>query len=237
MLRSIVAAAALAASGSAVAQAPAAAPPTQASAIDPARLALGNQIATVIWPDGSYATVMQQMMGGEDGLFSMLLEMKPSELVGEEVLKAENKGELPPEAGRTLREALRERDPHFEERMKITMKVMGEEMGRAFKPLEPRMRAGLGKAFARRFSEQHLREVAAFFATPAGRTYAGESLMMFMDKDVMTEIVSAMPEMMKSMPQMMERIEKATAHLPPPPKPGEQADDEEVGSAEETPTT
>ncbi|WBY06823.1 hypothetical protein PIB19_15095 [Sphingomonas sp. 7/4-4] len=39
-----------------------------------------------------------------------------------------------------------------------------------------------------------------------------------MDPEMMQEMSAATPEIMRAMPAIMQRVEKETAHLPPPPK-------------------
>lgn len=196
-------------------------PPAGATAqpADPARLALATRIADVLWPNGTYGRMMQEMMGGENGMMDAMFGMRPVDLVGEDVLRKDSKdGKLPPEATQTMAEAIRAKDPHFEERMKISMRVMGEVMGKMFAPLEPGLRKGLARAYARRFTTEQLTDIAAFVATPSGKVFAAESMMLFTDKELMTEMMRGMPQIMKGMPDVMKRVEKATAHLPPPPR-------------------
>lgn len=215
-------AAALLAASQPVAPQPAAPSPTPAPIAAPAddgRQGYALSIAEAILPDGSYARMMQEMMGGEDGMMGMMLDMSLADFVGEEALaKASKDGKLPADAKQTMREAMRKSDPHFEERFTITMKVMAEEMGRMFAPLEPRMRGALARTFARKFDAGQLRDVAAFYATPTGRTFAAQSLMAFADREMMAEMMKAIPSAMKDMPAMLAKVEKATAHLPKPPK-------------------
>ncbi len=59
----------------------------------------------------------------------------------------------------------------------------------------------------------------AFFATPTGAAFAQDYLLTFMDPEMVQEMSAATPEMMRVMPAIMKRVEKETAHLPPPTKP------------------
>ena len=119
----------------------------------------------------------------------------------------------------TMDEAAARADPAFRERMSISTRVMFEEMGKVFGTMEPRLRAGLSRAFARKYTTQQLADMQAFFATPSGKAFASEYLATFVDPEVMTEMASATPELVKAMPAIMKKVEVATAHLPPPPKP------------------
>jgi hypothetical protein len=213
MYKSTFIAIALAASSPVLAQSPTPAP---AVAVDPVKLALGQQIAGSLWPDGTYSRMVQQMLGGQ--MMDAMLDMKLPDMVSEEAIKGAGKdGKAFADAKPSMRETMKAKDPHFEERMRLTMKAMGDAMSELFAPMEPKMRAGLAKAYARRFTEPQLNDIVSFFATSSGKTYARESMTLFMDKELMTEMMSAMPEIMKSMPKVLEKVKAATDHLPPVP--------------------
>ncbi len=213
--------------------APAPTVPTTA-APDPQQLAFAARVASALWPDGTYGRMFQGMISGDNGLFETVLDLRPSDLLGA-------MAEGPPKAGKpgkkaakpakakpapTLREAMRAEDPNFEERMRITTKVVGEEMTRLAAPIEPKFRDGLTKSLARRFTAAQLGPIADFFATEPGKVYAAQSMSLFIDKDVMLALISSVPAMVKEVPGIMEKVKKATAHLPPPPKHDNPLDDE-----------
>ena len=126
-------------------------------------------------------------------------------------------------------------DPHFEERMRITMNVVGDEVRRIARPIEPRFRDGLARSIARRFTREQLEPIAVFFETDAGRAYAEQSMTLFIDKDVMLALIQSVPTMIKELPPAFEKVKKATAHLPKPPKPEvEQPKSEDDEAHEET---
>ena len=93
----------------------------------------------------------------------------------------------------TIREMLIAEDPHFEERMRITVKVVGDEVRRIAKPIEPKFREGLSKSIARRFTRAQLEPIAVFFETDPGRAYAAQSMTLFIDKDVMLAMIQSVP--------------------------------------------
>lgn len=187
------------------------APPAAAAPLDPARLAAAEKAVAALVPRGIYMKMMRdkmpQMM---DAMMSQMMASKPGDMG------------LPPKPGsgsnETMGQSATREDPAFEERMKITTRVMFEEMGTLFDKMEPRVRAGLARAFARKFTLQQLGDFNTFFATPSGSAFASEYLLTFMDPELMQEMMSFMPEMMKAMPEIMKKAEAATAHLPPLPK-------------------
>ncbi|MDC7812386.1 DUF2059 domain-containing protein [Sphingomonas koreensis] len=207
MMRTALTAAALAFAAPAIAQTA----PATAAAADPARLAAAEKAVASLVPEGIYMKMMRnQFPRMMDAMMAQMMGQTPNEMGM-------------PEAGadgdKPMRETAAKADPHFEERMRIMTRVMGEEMGTVFEKIEPRVRTGLSRAFARKFTIEQLDAQNAFFATPAGKAFANEYLTTFMDPEVMQEMMAAMPEMMKAMPAIMAKVEKATAHLPAPPEP------------------
>ncbi|APR52033.1 DUF2059 domain-containing protein [Sphingomonas koreensis] len=206
-MRTALTAAALAFAAPAIAQTA----PATAAAADPARLAAAEKAVASLVPEGIYMKMMRnQFPRMMDAMMAQMMGQTPNEMGM-------------PEAGadgdKPMRETAAKADPHFEERMRIMTRVMGEEMGTVFEKIEPRVRTGLSRAFARKFTIEQLDAQNAFFATPAGKAFANEYLTTFMDPEVMQEMMAAMPEMMKAMPAIMAKVEKATAHLPAPPEP------------------
>jgi hypothetical protein len=200
--------------------APAHAQPVTAVAVSPEapvdaqRLALARQAASALWPDGTYSRMMKgsmdQMM---DAVMGSMMDVKVSDMV-----PVDAKANVETGVGNaTMREVMQKSDPAFQERMRITNHVIMEEMAAIFSKFEPELREGLAQAYARKFDAAQLAEMDRFFATPAGRVYAGEAMVTMMDPQVMTRITKAMPEMMQAMPRIMEKVQKATAHLPPLP--------------------
>lgn len=196
------------------------APAVNQETIDPQRLALAKTAVDAIIPPGTMHRVMRSSMTSvEDAILGGMFDLKGSDL-----------GATGDGKEKTLREVMAERDPHFEERMRITNRVMAEEMGGIFVKMEPRMREGMSRAYARRFSLMELTEINRFFSSPAGGSFARQSFELMADPELMKEMTSFMPEMMKEMPSIAEKLAKATAHLPPPPT----DEDEEEAEVSET---
>ncbi len=184
--------------------------PAPAAAPDPAHSAAAEKAVAALVPNGVYMKMMRdQFPRMMDTMMTEMMGMSPSEL---------GLPEANGDKGKTMGAAIVTADPHFQERMRIMTRVMGEEMGAIFGKIEPRMRAGLARVFARKFTTQQLNELNSFFATPTGGTFAGEYLSMLVEPEVMQEMMTVTPEMMKAMPAIMAKVEKATAHLPEPPK-------------------
>ena len=103
--------------------------------------------------------------------------------------------------------------------MRITQKVVVGEMVPLMTRLEPAVREGLSKAYARKFTLDQLGELNRFLASPTGRAFGAESMMIWMDPEIMTTLMGVGPDLMKEMPAIMKKVQAATAHLPLPPTP------------------
>lgn len=203
-------------------EAPAAEAAAAKAPIDPERLALARKAVGAIIPPGTMQKVMKDSMGNmEDMMLKGMFDMKGSDIG----VDGEGKD-------KTLREAMAEKDPHFEERMRITNRVMAEEMGVIFNRLEPRLIDGMARAYARRFSLAELTEINRFFASSAGANFARQSFEIMTDPELMVEMMSFMPELVKEMPAIGEKLKEATAHLPSPPPAEAEVEDAEEESAE-----
>lgn len=183
-------------------------PTAGSAAIDPQRLALGREIAQGFWPDGTMQKMMAEMSGMQSGMMKGMFDQTPKDLG----IKDAKDGD------KTLGQAIREKDPNFEERMTITNKVMMEEMGKVMGGVEPQLREAFARVYAKRFNLTELNDIAAFLRTSSGKRFGGQMVQMMADPEYVSTMAAMMPKIMQAMPGMIEKVKKATAHLPPPPK-------------------
>ena len=200
---------------------PAAKPATSEQALDPQRLALARQIVGAFIPDGTLQKMMSEMSGVRSGMMKEMFDKSPKDLG----IKGAKEGD------KSLGALVREKDPYFEERMAITNKVMMDEMGKIMGGFEPQMREGMSRIYAKRFTLQQLTDIAAFFRSESGKAYGKELMPLMSDPEYVNMMSSMMPKIMKAMPSIMEKVQKATAQLPPPPA------DEEEAKPDVPPTT
>jgi hypothetical protein len=172
------------------------------------RLALARATAMGVLPDGTYAALFDELMSG---VVERVLSLTPADFGDKKAAEGNVRT--------SLRDEIAKGDPHFEERMRITRKVIGEELVRLSAVMEPRLRDGLARSLARRFDEAQLREINAFLATDSGRAFGSQTMRMWMDPDVMRSMIQTLPDIVMAMPGAMARLEKETAHLPKPKKP------------------
>ena len=175
---------------------------------DPARLVLAKTTADGMFPNGTYAALFDDAM---TGIVDRVLAMKPGDL-------------MPAKEGQktastlSLHDQFAKDDPHFDERMKIMRKIVGEELIKISALMEPKLREGLARSIARRLDEKQLKDTNAFLATPSGKAFAGQAMRMWVDPDVMRSMMQSMPHVIMAMPGAMIRLEAETAHLPKPKK-------------------
>lgn len=200
-------------------------PAEKPAPVDPERLAVAREIARAFWPDGTMQKMMGSMSGMQSGMMSEMFNQTPKDL-GVEA------GKDVKDDGKTLGEYVREKDPHFEERMSIANRVMMEEMGKLMGELEPQLRESMALLYARRFSKAELSDIAAFFKTPSGKNYAAQLIPMMTDPEYLKSMAGLAPKIMQAMPAIVERVKKETAHLPPPPK-----EDEKTPAEAELPSS
>ena len=180
--------------------------------------ALANTVADILLPQGIYERMMrEQMQQVADAMVGSMLGLDANMLAamaGPE--GSEERAELEAEMGdASFEELMADYDPHFRERMSITMKVMFEEMAPLMSAMEPQIREALSTVYARQYDAQELSDMLAFFRSDSGEAFASNFMTLFFGQ----ELMDASMAMMEAMPQIMEKVEKATAHLPAPVSP------------------
>jgi len=194
-----------------------AAPVTNAqTAPDAARVAAAQPVVDKIFPVGTYRRMME-------GTLSKMMDSMMDGVMKMPIAQLARIGGVPEEKLAGLNQSSMEQisaivDPHFRERTTLGMNAMMASMTEMMDGFEPKVRDALTRAYARKFDGRQLAELAAFFRTPTGDLYARQSMMMFMDPEIMSEMQALMPEMMKKMPEMAAKAEEATKKLPPPRK-------------------
>ena len=174
----------------------------------PERLALSRVTVEGLFPDGTYARLMDGMM---DSFVDRIMNLSEADF------GAKTKDGTPATKA-TLREKAIKEDPHFEERMRIMERVITDEVAKIGALMEPKLREGLARSMARRFDEKQLGDINAFLATDSGRAFGGQSMAMWVDPDVIRGMIGSFPEILGALPGAMKRLETETAHLPKPKK-------------------
>ncbi len=160
---------------------------------EPERLKLAEMTASRLLPDGVYgkmvndmiSNIAMPMLNAMPGLTDAQITAKTgaaSEAVG--ALSAENK-----EAVTLII------DPNYRKRGEQLMSIMTPVINDVMSELEPAMRVGLSRAYARKFSAAELNGINSFFATPTGASFARESFALQADPEVLQAMFKAIPAM------------------------------------------
>ena len=185
---------------------------TDATPIDPVRLALAQKVSAKLIPDGSYAKIMATMFDQIlDPISDAFMGMETSTIAGWTGIDKNEIGELSEEQRKAVTAIL---DPGAKERAKIFFDGMMPLLNDAMSALEPAIRKGTARAYARKFSASQLTELNQFFETPTGSFFAAESYAVQADPEVMRATFQAMPLMIEKMTSSAPSIDEKLAALP-----------------------
>ena len=175
------------------------------------RLPAARGVVGAMMPEGFYAAMMEDMMGSMmRPMMSMLSD--PDLILGTRLDLDEGVIEGLSEDDKV--QVLTMLDPAYDRRANVIIETLTANMGEAFAQFEGPLRDGLANAYAVRFDDTQLADIAAFFATPTGTVYASESMALFADPQVMSATMQAVPAMMGSFVSMEDAMEAAMGKLP-----------------------
>jgi len=176
-----------------------------------ARLPAAQAVVGEMMPDGFYGEMMAGMM---DKMLLPMLTMfsQPEFVLGARLTVDAEAIEALEEAEQAELTAML--DPAYEARGDAMVAVLTSRMGGMFTAMEGPMREGLSKAYAVRFDDAQLADIAAFFATPTGGEYARESMALFADPQVMQASMQALPAMMSGFGDIESAMREAMTALP-----------------------
>ena len=160
---------------------------------EPARLKLAETTAARLLPDGSYAKIVNDMLG--NFLIPMLDAMpglSDAQIVAKTGASSEAVAALTPENKEAVTLII---DPNFKNRGDQLMGMVRPIINDVMADLEPALRTGLSRAYARKFNLAELNAINGFFATQAGSRYARESFALQADPEVLQAVFKAVPAM------------------------------------------
>ena len=180
--------------------------------IEPARLTLAQQTMGALIPAGSlekmidnlYGKMFKAIMGEFGGQSDLLLSIKTG-VESDQIAKLDEatKGKVADMF-----------DPHRKEREDQITKVIKPLISEVLGDMEPPMREGLAKAYARKFTAAQLTDLNGFLATPTGTLYANEWMALQADPEVMVAVIRAVPPMVTKFIDRAPQIEKDMKDLP-----------------------
>lgn len=176
-----------------------------------ARLPAAQAVVGEMMPDGFYGEMMAGMM---DKMLRPMLTMfsQPEFVLGARLTVDAEAIEALEEAEQAELTAML--DPAYQARGDAMVAVLTSRMGGMFTAMEGPMREGLSNAYAVRFDDAQLADIAAFFATPTGGEYARESMALFADPQVMQASMQALPAMMSGFGDIESAMREAMEALP-----------------------
>lgn len=196
--------------------APATPAPAVQAPVDPATLAEARLVIGHLVPPGVYKKIMGPMMAPMiDNMGGMMKAMPLKQIAEMGGISAQDAAALDKV---DVEQVMAIYDPHWQERMRLSMHAMFDAMGDFFTTLEPELREAMAQAYARHFTLGELKDLDQFFGTPSGSRFASQYMTIMTDPAMTDEMKAMMPKMMQQMPQFIAAAQKATAGLPPPRK-------------------
>ena len=180
--------------------------------IEPARLALAQRTMGALIPAGS----LEKMI---DNLYGKMFKTIMGEFGGQSDLMLSIQTGVESEQIAKLDEATKSKvadmfDPHRKEREDQITKVIKPLISEVLGDMEPPMREGLAKAYARKFTAAQLTDLNGFLATPTGTLYANEWMALQADPEVMVAVIKAVPPLVTKFIDRAPELEKDFKDLP-----------------------
>lgn len=176
------------------------------------RLPLARSVVERIMPPGTLGEMMGSMFDNMLGPLEALSQPRPIAVVAEQLGYPEAELPLDDEQAAIAAAIF---DPAWDERRQRQAEALPLAMGNLMNVMEPAMRRAMTELYAVHFSDGELADIAAFFATTSGATYARQSYALASDPRLLTAVFSEMPAFMGGMMTMQQQLEEATADLPP----------------------
>ncbi|HEV7340596.1 MAG TPA: DUF2059 domain-containing protein [Sphingopyxis sp.] len=180
--------------------------------IEPARLTLAQRTMNTLIPPGS----LEKMI---DALYGKMFKTIMTEIGGQSDLMLSIKTGVESDKIGALDAATKTRiadmfDPYRQEREDQVIGVIKPLISEALTDMEAPMRAGMAKAYARKFSAAQLTDLNSFLATPTGSVYANEWMALQADPEVMVSVMKALPPLITKFMERGPQIEKDMKELP-----------------------
>ncbi len=180
--------------------------------IEPGRLTLAQKTMSALIPAGS----LEKMI---DNLYGKMFKTIMGEFGGQSDLMLSIQTGVESDQIAKLDEATKGKvadmfDPHRKEREDQITKVIKPLISEVLGDMEPPMREGMSKAYARRFTAAQLTDLNGFLATPTGTLYANEWMALQADPEVMIAVVKAVPPLITKFIDRAPELEKDFKDLP-----------------------
>lgn len=198
--------------------------PKDDTPIEPALLAKSERVAGAIVPTGSYRKIMAETF--QKVIEPMMDGIDEDSLATIAGFTGVSEDEIDLKEGATAADLMTMIDPYYKQRNRAIMTTITDLMIDLSNEIEPSIRTGMARAYARRFSSDELEAAARFYETEAGAKIAGESLAIFSSPEVMSASMEMMPKFMERFFGVLEGLTKENDSLPPPRKFDDLSDEE-----------
>ncbi len=175
------------------------------------RLPVAQSIINQMMPEGSFSEVMGSVY---DQIVGPIMANATQVRIGEVATPLGLAADEISLTDEQLAEAIAILDPVRDERTARMSAVMPGFMQEMMAVMEPPMRKAMAEAYAVQFNEQELADIAAFFDTASGLTFARKSLTMSSDPRIIAASFEAMPQIMAATQNMEKTFANAAADLP-----------------------
>lgn len=185
---------------------------------------LAQEMAALIMPEGSFGETVKNVSQPILALFGGEPDGDPRVRLAE--VSGVEADDLAALSDDDAQAALDIFDPHHAARTERSMAMMVSLVGKLSGEIEPAYRTALAQSLATRFSEQEMRDLLVFFATPLGGKFASQSFLLQMDPRIMGAMQAMGPAMVKVLPDVEEEVAAIKAEF------GEARDFTELSAAE-----
>lgn len=182
--------------------------------IEPARLMRAETTTAALIPPGSLEKMVDRLYGPMIDMAMAELET-PSDTILSMKTGVESE-QIAALEGSARAEIVQLLDPRRKEREEKILAVLRPILSEALSDMEAPMRAGLARAYAREYSAAQLDEINAFFATPTGRSFAGETMVLQSDPELILAMVRGLPPMVNKFMDKAPTLEAKFKDIPLP---------------------
>ncbi len=179
---------------------------------EPARLELAKITTSKLLPDGVYAKMIDDMMGNVlTPLFNLMPGLSDTQITTITGASEDTVAALTEDQKAAVTQII---DPNHKDRGKQIIDVLKPMISEAIAVIEPAMRQGLSRAYARKFTAAQLTTINGFFATPVGSEFARSSFALQADPEVMQATFKAFPVIISTFMSDESKVKEKFEALP-----------------------
>lgn len=176
------------------------------------RLPLASKMTDQVFPEGSFALVMEQSMEPMMNVMMGAATNDPrTELSSLSGIPVDDLAGIDDAAAQAALDVF---DPQYAARNDRMSEIVIDMMRDLFDAIEPAYREALSRAFAIRFETGEIEELLVFFETPVGGKFAKESILVQYDPQMLGMMEAMGPAMGEMLPGLMERIAHMAEEFP-----------------------